>query len=321
MQTMIRSRSLTGLRRACSVLLLTLLLSSSAAGSSKQDEGALFWAIYQNGETAGFLLGTIHSEDPRVLDFSEPFTGYLSSNGIFAMEMVPDLPTLQKLTEYMRYPDGTTLESRVGPERYAKLLAALADYQVPPDWIVQMKVWAAMMTLSVPPPETGFFMDFSLSLRAAGAGLKVVGLETLEQQLAFLEDMPLEQQLDLLDQALSGHEKVGELHTQMVDAYLEGDLQALSEQTQQQLAELGDEARQYFMREGIEYRNQRMISALLPLLEENDVFVAVGALHLPGKTGLVQLLRDQGYELRSLPLPLNAAGQGSAPAPAQQQKN
>jgi len=188
------------------------------AGSSRllaQEDSALFWSISKDGEQAGFLLGTIHSEDPRVLDFPLEFMDVLNANQVFAMEMVPDLPTLQRLTQFMQYQDGTTLESRVGPERFSSLQLALSEYQVPPDWIARMKVWAVMMTLSVPPPETGFFMDFSLALRAAGAGLKVVGLETLEQQLSFLEDMPMAQQLMLLDQALAEHEKVVEVHQQI----------------------------------------------------------------------------------------------------------
>lgn len=243
----------------------------------------------------------------------------MNSSGVFAMEMVPDLPTLQRLTDYMQYPDGTTLESQVGAERYGRLLEALAPYRMPPDWVSRMKVWAVMMTLSVPPPETGFFMDFSLSLRAAGSGLKVVGLETLEQQLAFLEEMPLRQQLSLLDLALQEYHRVAEVHTAMVDSYLEGDLNRLKEQAEEQMSELTPEIRRYFTYQGIDLRNQRMMETLLSQLGNQRVFVAVGALHLPGDLGLINLLREQGYELNPMPLPLNAATRVSTPEPVQAQ--
>jgi uncharacterized protein YbaP (TraB family) len=312
MNTMNRTPIDVVAHRAFGLWLFWLLALPACVQASPQDDTAVFWSIARNGEPAGYLLGTIHSEDPRVLDFSEAFAEILASNQVFAMEMVPDLPTLQQLTLYMQYQDGTTLESRIGAERFAKLQTALAAYRVPADWIAGMKVWAAMMTLSVPPPETGFFMDFSLSLRAAGAGLRVVGLETLEQQLAFLEEMPMEQQLQLLDQALAEYDRVRELHDQMVTSYLDGDLQALSAQAEGQMGELGEEARQYFMVQGIELRNRRMIDSLLPMLEKDRVFTAVGALHLPGKTGLIQLLRDRGFDLQPLPLPLSAGTQESA---------
>jgi uncharacterized protein YbaP (TraB family) len=306
-------------RRVYSYLLIAfcVLIVTGTSRLLAQDDSALFWSISKDGKQAGFLLGTIHSEDPRVLDFPVEFMDDLNANQVFAMEMVPDLPTLKRLTEFMQYQDGTTLESRVGPERFSRLQLALSEYQVPADWIARMKVWAVMMTLSVPPPETGFFMDFSLSLRAAGAGLKVVGLETLEQQLSFLEDMPMAQQLMLLDQALAEHEKVAEIHAQLVDSYLAGDLLALKSQVDEQLAQLEPAAKQYFMDQGIDMRNQRMIESLLPHLQTSQVFVAVGALHLPGEAGLIQLLRVRGYDLTPLPLPLSVAG--PAPSPGSRQ--
>jgi uncharacterized protein YbaP (TraB family) len=293
---------------------LLLLLLCGPGAALAQADSALYWALSRDGQPAGYLLGTIHSEDPRVLDFPESFIGQLTANGVFAMEMVPDLPTLTRLTEYMHYQDGTLLEQRIGTERFARVRAALVNYSVPQDWIAKMKVWAAMMTLSVPPPESGLFMDFSLSLRAAGAGLKVVGLETLEQQLSFLEEMPEDQQLALLDQALDEYGRVREVHDQMVESYLSGDLQALTKMVDEQLAGLQPEARRYFMSEGIEARNARMLATLLPLLAERPVFAAVGALHLPGTDGLIEGLRRQGYELKPLPLPFSASQGGGQAA-------
>jgi len=286
---------------------LVLWLACIPLTAQAAEDSALYWSLSRDGAPAGYLLGTIHSEDPRVLDFTEAFADQLGANALFAMEMVPDLPTLQALTDYMQYQDGTMLEQHVGPERFVRIRAALADYRVPPEWIAKMKVWAAMMTLSVPPPQTGLFMDFSLSLRAAGAGLKVVGLETLDQQLAFLEEMPMDQQLALLDHALDEYERVAEVHEQMVQNYLAADLQALAREVEEQMAELTDETRRYFVTQGIEARNRRMAEALLPLLAEQRVFIAVGALHLPGETGLIQVLRRNGYEVLPQPLPLSAA--------------
>jgi len=292
------------------LLLLAFWLFGVTEPVQAGEDTAMYWSLSRDGVAAGYLLGTIHSEDPRVLDFSADFAGQLDANQVFAMEMVPDLPTLTRLTEYMHYPDDTTLEQRIGAERFARVRSALADYRMPADWIGRMKIWAAMMTLSVPPPKTGLFMDFSLSLRAAGAGLKVVGLETLEEQLSFLEQMPEEQQLALLDQALSEHERVEAVHEQMVAHYLADDLGALALQVEEQLADLAPEARRYFLAEGIEARNARMLNALLPLLQESRVFVAVGALHLPGEAGLIASLRRNGYEVSPLPLPLSAAKNG-----------
>ncbi|HLF31373.1 MAG TPA: TraB/GumN family protein [Xanthomonadales bacterium] len=299
------------------VLAVVLLAWYGSVAAQNEPDNALFWEISLGDQELGYLLGSIHSEDPRVLDYSETFMAQLTSCQVFAMEMVPDLPTLKRLTEYMHYADAATLEQTLGSERFSQVMDALSAYQVPMDWKSKMKVWAVMMTLSVPPPETGLFMDLSLSLRAAGAGLTVNGLETLDQQLSFLEHMPLDYQLALLDQALADHQRVDEVHRQMVDAYLTGDLSVVSRISDMQFAQLDANIRDYFMRLGISERNQRMAGKLGLMLQDSRVFAALGALHLPGPQGLLALLRAQGYSLKPLPLPFPLEIQASGSAAGQ----
>lgn len=295
-------------RKMRSISLVFLILSLAVGASAAENPGllqdhALFWSLEKNGQRVGHLLGTIHSEDPRVLDFSENFLQRLRQNTVFAMEMVPDLPTLARLTDYMHLPKGQTLESVVGEDRFRALSAALSVYKVPADFVARMKPWAAMMTLSTPPPETGFFMDLSLSLRAAGSGLEVVGLETLEEQLSFLDNMPMTMQLSLLDQAIAEFEHVDNAHDEMVNAYMKNNLAMLQALSDEQLLSVGKDASDYFIGMGIRARNQRMATALASILKDNTVFIAVGALHLPGEDGLINLLREQGFELSPLSMP------------------
>jgi uncharacterized protein YbaP (TraB family) len=291
-----------------STLILGLLISwlSPALGVDVdlQADTALFWSIQKDGRSTGYLLGTIHSEDPRVLDFSDNLLDKLRENQVFAMELLPDSYMLERLNGYMNYPPGKSLESVIGAERYHKLEKALSAYRVQAGIMERMKPWAAMMTLSTPPPETGFFMDLSLSLRASGSGLEVVGLESLEEQLSFLENMSMPMQLALLDQAIAESEHVDEVHDQMVDAYLENNLVVLQALSDEQLQAVSQEAGDYFIESGIHARNQRMAESLLHHLENKKVFAAVGALHLPGEEGLLNILRQHGYTLSPQEMPL-----------------
>ena len=288
-------------------LLLSLVSFAVPADGDRGSDRALFWSIQKNGLPAGYLLGTIHSEDPRVLEFSEDFLEKLRTNQVFAMELVPDLHTLERLIKYMYYPPGKSLESVIGEKRYQALESALSSYQVSEELLSRMKPWGAMMTLSTPPPKTGFFMDMSLSLRASGSGLEVIGLETLEQQLSFLENMPIPMQLSLLDQAIAESGQVAEVHDQMVNAYLENNLETLQMLSNEQLKAVGRGASDYVIEAGIHMRNHRMANSLLPQLENKRVFVAVGALHLPGEEGLLNILREHGFVLspEKMPFPLS----------------
>lgn len=284
------------------VLLAALLLAASAWPADQ----ALLWSVADSQGSRGFLLGTIHSEDPRVLDFTESFLADLRANEVFAMELVPDQATLSQLSARMQLPPGASLEDMAGRQRFEALVEALDAYGVPAAQVRRMQPWAAMMTLSVPPPQTGLFMDFSLSLRASGSGLQVISLETLAEQLAFLEGMDLAQQLELLDHAIEAAGEVQDVHDEMVEVYLTNDLERLHRLALDQLAGVAAESREIFLEEGIAARNHRMMDKLLPHLRGGRVFIAVGALHLPGEQGLLALLREQGYLLAPAPWPFNA---------------
>ena len=116
------------------------------------------------------------------------------------------------------------------------------------------------------------FHGFVPFLAGSGSGLKVVGLETLEQQLSFLENMPMPMQLSLLDQAIAEAGQVAEVHKQMVDAYLENDLVALQALSDEQLQAVEKSASDYFIESGIHARNHRMAESLLLQLERQPGF-------------------------------------------------
>ena len=290
--------------RKHALFVIVLLLSSGPVAAQPQHD--VFWSIHDEAGRAGYLLGTVHSEDPRVLEFTEAFLDSLRGCEAYAMELVPDLPTMRRLLAYMELPEGESLLALLGPERFEAVKAAVAGYAVPDERLRRMKPWAAMMTLSLPPPKTGLYLDFSLSLRAAGFGADVSGLESLEEQLSFLERMSLEDQLLMLDQALAEHDRVQSVHDELVTTYLEGDLAALESAALAEMAELPPTTRAWFQEQGIDARNRRMAENALPLLEEGCLFIAVGALHLPGESGLLALLRDAGYRLQPEPTPFCA---------------
>lgn len=260
-------------------------------------EGGILWRIGQDGYEVGYLLGTVHSDDERLLAFSDEFEAALKSCNTFAMELVPDQPTLTRLLEFMQYPDDTKLVDQIGEERYARLLEAVSGYGLGEQQLARMKVWAAMMTVSIPPPRNGLFMDFALALQAAGSGLRVAGLETLEEQLDFLEQMPEDHQLAMLDQALKDFDQMHQAYSDLIDSYLSLDLDSLLKESRVQMADLPEEVNAYFESQGIVARNARMVERLEAELRQGKVFAAVGALHLPGESGLIALLEDRGYTL------------------------
>lgn len=284
-----------------STVVAAALLAVLAFSVCQAADQRLLYTLSKDGAVRGYLLGTVHSDDPRVVNFSPQFTEALKSCDRFAMEIVPDQPTLSRLMDYMHYDDGSKLVDRIGKERYERLLKVVQGYHLTADQMTTMKVWAAMITISIPPPENGLFMDLALALQAAGFGLKVVGLETLEEQLSFLQDMPADQQLIMLDQALDEFDQLPEFYDELIEDYLKSDLAALRAQSESQMEELPAETAEYFFSKGIDARNLLMSHRLVAELESGNVFAAVGALHLPGERGIVSLLRSKGFTVEPAP--------------------
>jgi len=267
--------------------------------SERIDKG-LLWKITSAEGVAGYLFGTIHSEDARVLEFPQVLLDALKASPIFAMELVPNLPTIGQLMQAMRYQDGTLLEDKIGKELYLQVVTRLLDYGVPASEAQSLKVWAAAMTLSVPVPETGMFLDFSLSLRAAAGGATLTALETLDEQVGFLQGLDEENQIIMLQQVVAEFSEMQTLNREMVDLWLGRDLNALAEMSRLQLAEMEPQLAEWFQTQGIDKRNAVMLKRSLPLLHQGGIFIAVGALHLPGKAGLIEGIREAGFELEAI---------------------
>ncbi len=288
------------------LLLLAGLVQTSPAAQPETgvyagavDKG-LLWKITSAEGKVGYLFGTIHSEDARVLDFPQVLLDAVKESPIFAMELVPNLPTIGKLMEAMRYQDGTRLEDKIGSELYRQVSVRLSDYGVPGEEVQNLKIWAAAMTLSVPVPETGMFLDFSLSLRAAAGGATLTALETLEEQVGFLQGLDEKNQIIMLQQVITEFAEMQQQNRQMVDIWLGRDLNMLAEVSRTQMAEMEPQLAEWFQKKGIDQRNAVMLKRALPLLKQGGIFIAVGALHLPGKAGLIAGIQQAGFKLEAI---------------------
>lgn len=284
-------------------LLQVSLISAAQLDAGTQDDAidkGLLWKITSDEGKIGYLFGTIHSEDPRVLDFPQVLLDAVKESPIFAMELVPNLPTIGQLMQAMRYQDGTRLEDKIGSELYRQVATKLSDYAISAIDAQNLKVWAAAMTLSVPVPETGMFLDFSLSLRAAAGGATLTALETLDEQVGFLQSLDEKNQILMLQQVITEFAEQQEQNRQMVEIWLGRDLNALAAISRVQMADMEPELADWFQIKGIDQRNAVMLKRALPLLRQGGIFIAVGALHLPGKAGLIAGIQQAGFELEAI---------------------
>lgn len=275
------------------LLALLLLLPLSAPA-------AVFWSVTDDQGRQNWLLGTMHSEDPRLLEWPEPLVNALRQADRIALELVPDAGMLDTLQAAMRSRD-EPLSEVLEPALYERVVSILTEkYGMSEPAVDRLKPWAAALTLGTQPPETGMYMDLMLSYRAQGAGLDVVALESVDEQIDFLAGMRRADQISLIRETVVDHDAYAAEFDELVAAYLDGDLARLDALATEQLAGLDEGLVRYFAERGLNERNRRMLERAEGWLEEGGLIIAVGALHLHGDNGLIELLRQRGWRLEEI---------------------
>jgi uncharacterized protein len=260
----------------------------------------LFYSVVSPDGRQSWLLGTLHSEDARLLNFPPVLEQALRQADTVALELVPGHEAMDRLASAMQLPEGHELADYLDDDLYERVIAALRDHGMQPEAIARLRPWAAALTLAQPPVTTGRFMDLVLAQRATAHGAVALGLETMAEQLAFFSGMEKNAHIALLESAVDDHEQDGEAFEALVQAWLAADLDKLVELAEAQLSDLPARVRHHFRHAGIVERNRNMAQRAQPLIERGGAMIAVGALHLPGPEGMVALLREQGNRVEAI---------------------
>jgi uncharacterized protein YbaP (TraB family) len=140
-------------------------------------------------------------------------------------------------------------------------------------------------------------LDLRVAEEAQKDGVTVAGLETIEAQFHALASIPNDQQIAMLKVGLKYADRSDDLVETLIQMYLKREIGAAMPFQLALAAEAGVPSSAFdgFKKTLLIDRNARMRDAAEPLLEKGNAFIAVGALHLVGSTGLVALLRARGY--------------------------
>jgi len=272
-------------------LLFLLLLAGQVAASEVPFGQGLLFRIERPGVTPSHLFGTMHSDQPDVVRLARPVSTAFDGSGTLALEMEMGAETMMAA---MVFSDGRELRGVIGDELYQRAVEAVALRGMPEMAIRHYKPWAVLTILSMPPPTTGQFLDLVLYQSALAQGKPVVGLETAQEQIAVFEGFSEVEQVAMLRETLDTQHLLGQMFEELTAAYLQRDLVRLMGLNDQYgPADPGLEGR--IQEQLIDRRNRLMVQRMLPLLKKGRAFIAVGALHLPGESGILSLLSAQGY--------------------------
>lgn len=274
---------------------LFCLLALSFTTSTLASVGTgLLWRIHKPQQPPSFLFGTIHVDDKRVKNLNTEVTRRFDGSKTLCLEILPDRENQVGVGRAMLLNSGQLLDEILGESLFNRLSLRLNKLGMTPLESIHLKPWAAMVVLSRPKSYGGYALDEQLYQRGIHQYKKLCALETLQEQLAVFDSLSMQDQITLLKDTLDFLPVVHELNEKLIQAYIKGDLDEIYRRSME-LQSHDNSLNQRLMKALIDERNVRMVERMLPRLSHGRVFVAVGALHLPGKNGLINLLRKEGY--------------------------
>lgn len=261
----------------------------------------LLWKISHPGYKDSYLFGTIHLSDPRVLSLIDRVEPYIQKSELFAMEMVIDETSQQELVNASYFAENESLADYLDKDLLQQVHEIMQRYyNVVPATVNKMRPWVVMASLSTPPPEYGgAVLDVQLQHLADSEGLPVSGLETTQEQVSALSSLNIQEQVWMLRKSVIDFYNSETMWPVLITFYLHRDLEALVN-TQNQLMDETSDIDDRFMYAMLQQRNHRMAERMITLMQKQSVFVAVGALHLPGEEGVLSLLEQRGFRVEVL---------------------
>jgi len=260
------------------------------------------WQISKNGNEL-YLGGTIHvlkKEDyPLPVEFSKAFQK--SDKLVFEtnIEMTKTPKFAQKMTKMLTFPAGKSLKDAISEKTFNKLKKYLADRNIPIDSLLNFKPSMVVLVITVIELKKMGMVDIGVDEyfhnKAKQAGKTTEYFETIDEQLDFIRTMGQGNEDAML---LSSIDDMGRMEITMNEiksAWLNGDENKMIE------VGLTEMMRDYpgIYQSLLVKRNNNWMPHIERMMSDRKVeMVLVGALHLVGKDGLLQQLRNKGYTVK-----------------------
>lgn len=285
--------------RYCALIGIAFVVTTAFAapvGPVKHGKG-LLWRVTAPGLTPSYLFGTMHSSDSRVNTLPTTLTEPFDRATSFSMELIFTGPGIVHMAEIMFYGENESLKDVIGEELFEQTRTAFIKTGISTRDLDKKKPWAVIMALGSPRKTRAvLFLDLKLQQKATLQHKPTYGLETMDEQLQVFEGLTIDEQIQLLKEALTYQSTNAEQMDQLMKAYLNRDLATLAAISDRYQAQAGPVYNKLMDRLLVK-RNHRMLERMQPRLKEGNAFIAVGALHLPGREGLLTLLENNGYRV------------------------
>ena len=275
--------------------MLSAGLLSASLGFS-QTPHTLLWQISGKGlAKPSYLFGTMHvlcADDARLSDSLRSVIAHCDE--VYFEINLSDMTGMLGALKYMRMNDSKKLSDLLPPKDYERVKAYFTEH--PP------LLPFGMLERFKPMLVSSLIEEASLGCKTTdGMELMIMkelhskpvnGLETVEFQASLFDSIPYEQQAKDLVNYVDSSEDYKKMTVELAAVYKDQDLDRIDS-----LSRKGDPGMSAYMDLLLYGRNRKWATYLTTVLPGKSLLIAVGAAHLPGENGVIDLLRKQGYTL------------------------
>jgi uncharacterized protein YbaP (TraB family) len=281
--------------------LYALQPSPALAHAPSFDRQMLFRVTGPKGGTV-FLLGSVHLLSPEAGRLPRIVDSVFNRSKTVAFETRIDSLQMRAFELFAKasYPRGKTLHSEFSPSGVPRLDTLLNAYGVPVEQVDGYKPWFVSLLFTQIVMKranfsTQYGVDAQLNARAHETGKAIIGLEPVDAQLGLFDGIsPADQERMVLQSV--GPDSSAHMLMEIKDAWQTGDAGALD-----RLLNKGLKDSPSLFAALVTNRNTSWMPKIESLLQgPDDALVVVGAAHLVGKQGVVEMLRAKGYTVQQM---------------------
>ncbi len=267
-----------------------------------QNTNSLLWEISGNGlQKPSYLYGTMHVSKKIAFLLDDVFYEALDQSEVIALESDPatwlESDTRNNNSGYGFNPKGFYEEAFVFPSPNKK---DLATFLASDDDLVNNILYRTNEYAQDYEEET--YLDMFIYQAGSKFGKSILALEDLEESQALVGRASLNAMKRKPDEWLQEKMEQFDLMSLMQDAYRERNIALLDSIDRAMYTD-------HYLNNMLYIRNEHMARRLDSAMQRHKVFAGIGAAHLPGKKGVLALLREKGYRVR--PLVSGASEQGA----------
>jgi len=276
-------------------ILLSAGVLSACLGFS-QTPHTLLWQISGKGlAKPSYLFGTMHvlcAEDARLSDSLR--SAITHCDEVYFEINLGDMSGMLGAMKYMRMNDSKKLSDLLSPTDYQRVKTYFSQHSplLPFGMLERFKPMLVSSLIEESSLGCKTTDGMELMIMKELHNKPVNGLETVEFQAGLFDSIPYEQQAKDLVNYIDSSEEYKKMTLELAEVYRQQDLDRIDA-----LSRKGDPGMSNYMDLLLYGRNRTWAGKLATLLPQKSLLIAVGAAHLPGENGVIDLLRKQGYTL------------------------